>query len=207
MNRGLLIGARWLSSIFRPEFIPVVGFLALFTYTYLNLLPWQFKTAILVLVVLGTILLPRWTIRFWRKARGWDLHLLRLRQNRYFPYLIYILYYAFTLHTLSRFHLPPYMSGILVSSLLIQGSCFMINLWWKISVHAAGAGGVTGALAAYSLLFYFNPLGWLCVSILISGLVGSSRMVLRQHDLWQVLAGTFLGVICGFLGVLIPWTF
>lgn len=205
MNRSLLIGARWLSSVFRPEFMPVVGFLALFMYTYLDLLPWQFKLAILSLIVLGTILLPRWTIRFWRKSRGWELHLLRLRQNRYFPYLIYILYYAFTLHILNRFHLPFYMSGILVVSLLIQGLCFFINLRWKISVHAAGAGGVIGALAAYGILFSFNPIGWMCVSILISGLVGSSRMILRQHDLWQVLAGTLLGVLCGFVGILYPW--
>ena len=203
MNRTLLISARWLSSIFRPEFMPVMGFVALFLFTYLSLLPWQFKAAILALVILGTILLPRWTILFWRKSRGWERHLLRLRENRYFPYLIYILYYVFTLHTLNRFHLPHYMSGILVSSLLIQGCCFLINLKWKISVHCAGAGGVTGALIAYSLLFYFNPIGWLCVSIFISGLVGSSRMLLRQHDLWQVVAGTSLGIVGGFMGILL----
>ena len=65
--------------------MPVVGFLALFMYTYLNILPWQFKLSILTLIVLGTILLPRWTIRFWRKSRGWELHLLRLRENRQRP--------------------------------------------------------------------------------------------------------------------------
>lgn len=200
---ALLLISRWLSSIFRPEFMPSLGFIALFTFTYLSLLPWGMKAALLSLIVLGTIVLPRLTIRFWRKSRGWDRHLLRLRENRVFPYLIYILYYAFTLHTLHRFHLPYYMSGILVGSLLIQGLCFLINLRWKISMHCAGAGGVTGALIAYSLLFYFNPIGWLCLSILVSGLVGSSRLVLRQHDLWQVLAGTLLGVIAGFVGILI----
>ncbi len=205
-DRTLLTVARWLSDIFRPEFFPIIGFLGLFMFTYLKLLPWAFKGGILLLVLLGTVLLPRWTIIFWRKARGWEPHLLRIRENRIFPYLIYILYYAFTLHTLNRFHLPMYMSGILVGSLLIQGCCLLINLRWKISMHSAGAGGVIGALIGYSLLFYFNPIGWLCICILISGLVGSSRMLLRQHNLWQVLAGTFLGVICGLVGVLFPWS-
>lgn len=199
--RYLLVGARWLSSIFRPEFMPVVGFLTLFLFTYLNLLPWQFKTLVLVLVILGTVLLPRWTIRFWRKARGWERHLLRLRQNRYFPYLIYILYYCFTLHTLNRLQLPYYMSGILVGAIIIQTACALINIKWKISMHCAGAGGVTGALMAYSLIFYFNPIGWLCLSIIVSGLVGSSRMLLRQHTLLQVVAGTLLGAVGGFLGI------
>lgn len=201
--RYLLLAARWLSDIFRPEFMPVVGFAALFLFTYLSLLPWAFKLAVLVLILLGTILLPRWTIRFWRQSRGWERHLLRLRRNRYFPYLIYFLFYAFTLHTLSRFHLPHYMSGILVGALIIQGSCALINHWWKISVHCAGAGGVIGALAAYSLIFLFNPLGWLCLCILVAGLVGSSRMLLRQHDLWQVLAGTLVGVVGGFAGIIL----
>lgn len=201
MNRTILLAARWLSSIFRPDFIPVVGFAVLFLFTYLSLLPWAFKLAVLLLILLGTILLPRWTILFWRKSRGWEPHLLRLRENRFFPYLIYFLYYAFTLHTLNRFHLPHYMSGILVGALLIQGSCTLINTKWKISMHCAGAGGAIGALIAYSLLFYFNPIWWLSLLILISGLVGSSRMLLRQHNLWQVIAGTLLGVIGGFIGI------
>lgn len=201
MNRTILIAARWLSSFFRPEFLPVVGFAVLFLFTYLSLLPWTFKLAVLALIVLGTILLPRWTIRFWRRSQGWELHRLRLRQNRFFPYLIYFLYYAFTLHMLKHFHLPHYMSGILIGAMLIQGSCALINTKWKISMHSAGAGGAIGALIAYSLLFYFNPIWWLCLLILISGLVGSSRMLLRQHDLWQVVAGTLLGVVCGFVGI------
>lgn len=201
MNRTILLAARWLSSIFRPEFMPVVAFVVLFMFTYLSLLPWAFKLAILLLIVLGTILLPRWTIRFWRHSRGWELRRLRLRENRFFPYLIYFLYYAFTLHMLKRFHLPHYMSGILISAMIIQGSCVLINTKWKISMHSAGAGGAIGALIAYSLLFYFNPVWWLCLLILLSGLIGSSRMLLRQHDLWQVLAGTFLGIVGGFIGI------
>ncbi len=202
MNRKLLIAARWLSSIFRPEFFPVLGFIALFMFTYMSLLPWTFKLIVLSMVLMGTVILPRWTILFWRKNQGWERHLLRWREHRYFPYLIYLLYYAFTLHLLHRFHLPHYMSGILVASLLIQGCCFLINLKWKISMHAAGAGGVIGALLAYSALFSFNPVGWLCISILLSGLVGSSRMLLRQHSLWQVLAGTAVGIVCSFAGII-----
>ena len=155
----ILLAAHWLSTIFRPEFMPLMGFVGLFLFTYLSLLPWVFKGAVLSLVLLGTVLLPRWTIRFWRKARGWELHLLRLRENRLFPYLIYILYYAFTLHTLNRFHLPVYMSGILIGSLLIQGCCFLINLRWKISMHCAGAGGGHRCAGRFPHPLLFQPLG------------------------------------------------
>lgn len=67
----------------------------------------------------------------------------------------------------------------------------------EISMHSAGAGGVIGALVAYSVLFMFNPVWWLCVTVLISGAVGTARMLLRQHSLAQVVAGTLVGVVCG----------
>jgi membrane-associated phospholipid phosphatase len=205
MNKSLLLGARALSSVFRPQFFPLVGFVALFMFTYLSLLPVAFKAMILLIVALGTLLLPRLTIRVWRQMNHLSLYHLRLREKRFFPYLVHILYYSFTLHLLSYFHLPYYMGGILVGALMIQVSCTLINTRWKISAHCAGAGGVIGALMAYSVLFSFNPIWWLCFCILISGLVGSSRMLLRQHTLWQVVAGNLLGCLCGFIGII--WNF
>ncbi len=205
MNKALLWGARALSSIFRPQYFPLVGFLALFLFTYLSLLPLSFKALIMIIVLMGTLLLPRLTIRIWRQTNGLKLHHLRLREHRSFPYLVFLLFYAFTLHFLARFHLPFYMGGILVSSLMIQAACLLINIWWKVSVHSAGAGGIIGALVAFSLLFNFNPVWWLSLCILIAGLVGSSRMLLRQHTLWQVLAGTFLGILLGFVGIILKF--
>ncbi|MBR1664779.1 MAG: hypothetical protein IJ699_00930 [Bacteroidaceae bacterium] len=203
--KALLWGARALSSIFRPQYFPLVGFLALFLFTYLSLLPLSFKALIMIIVLMGTLLLPRLTIRIWRQTNGLKLHHLRLREHRSFPYLVFLLFYAFTLHFLARFHLPFYMGGILVSSLMIQAACLLINIWWKISVHSAGAGGIIGALIAFSLLFNFNPVWWLSLCIIIAGLVGSSRMLLRQHTLWQVLAGTFLGILLGFVGIILKF--
>lgn len=205
MNKALLWGARALSSIFRPQYFPLVGFLALFLFTYLSLLPLSFKALIMIIVLMGTLLLPRLTIRIWRQTNGLKLHHLRLREHRSFPYLVFLLFYAFTLHFLARFHLPFYMGGILVSSLMIQAACLLINIWWKISVHSAGAGGIIGAVVAFSLLFNFNPVWWLSLCIIIAGLVGSSRMLLRQHTLWQVLAGTFLGILLGFTGIILKF--
>lgn len=203
MNKSILLGARVLSSIFRPQYFPLVGFVVLFVCTYLSLLPWPYKGAVLLLVALGTLILPTITIRMWQRMNGLKLHHLRLREKRFFPYLVNILYYAFTLHILHSFHLPSYMGGILVASLAIQVSCTVINAFWKISMHCAGAGGVVGALIAYSLLFSFNPVWWLCLCLLIAGLVGSSRMLLRQHTLGQVGAGVLLGAVCGFAGILL----
>ena len=35
----LLKAARWFSTVFRPEFFPLLGFVGLFFFTYLAILP------------------------------------------------------------------------------------------------------------------------------------------------------------------------
>ena len=90
------------------------------------------------------------------------------------------------------------MSNILLAALVIQVVCAIINVWWKISTHTAAIGGFAGALMAFSILFTFNPLWWFCLILIIAGMVGSSRMILRQHSLSQVVAGFLVGAIASF---------
>ncbi len=195
--------AKYLSILFRPYYMPIVGFIALFTVTYLSILPWIYKATVLGMVYAFTILFPRLCVFIYRKLNGWAPYQFRLREYRAIPYILFITSYMVCLHIMNRVHLPHYMCGILVSALLIQTLCAIINVWWKISIHSAGAGGVIGALIAYSILFVFNPIWYLCLLILLAGAVGTARMLLRQHNLSQVVVGTILGVVCGFMGIIL----
>ena len=100
-------------------------------------------------------------------------------------------------------HLPHFMSSILMAALIVQVLCALINVWWKISTHTAAIGGVTGGLLAFSLIFNFNPVWWLCLVITLAGMVGTSRMILRQHTLSQVVAGFFVGTTTAFIMILV----
>ena len=200
--KSIIIVARLLSAIFRPSYYPLVGLAILFTLTYLSLLPWVYKLWILGMVYLFTIALPALGIYVYRRLKGWSAHELRHQHKRMVPYAINILSYLTCLYIMMRLHLPLFMSAIIAVSLLIQCICVLINIYWKISMHSAGSGGIIGALLAYSAIFVFNPLWWLCGAILVSGLVMTSRLVLRQHTLWQVLGGTLVGGICGYIGII-----
>ncbi len=115
------------------------------------------------------------------------------------PYVISIVCYAAAYYTMNALHIPHFMGSILIAALLIQVFCAFINVGWKVSVHAAAIGGVVGALLAFSLIFGFNPLWWLCLTIFISGVVGSSRMLLRQHSLSQVVVAWLIGFFIAFI--------
>jgi len=51
-------------------------------------------------------------------------------------------------------------------------------------------------LFSFAEIFGFNPVWWFCVVFLVAGLLGSARMILRQHSLAQVVAGFFVGFTC-----------
>ena len=119
------------------------------------------------------------------------------------PYVISILCYFLCVYLMKTFHMPHFMGSILVAALLIQVACAFINIWWKVSTHTAAIGGVAGALMAFSMIFAFNPMWWFCLVMVLAGAVGTSRMILRQHSLPQVVVGFGMGMAVAFFTILL----
>ena len=58
------------------------------------------------------------------------------------------------------------------------------------------------AIVGISLLIQCTCM-WLSLAIFVAGCVMTSRMVLRQHTLGQVLGGTLIGIVCGIVGTIL----
>ena|SRR5574344_694691 len=197
-ERKIILTARVTSMVFTPFYLPILGLIALFYLSYLSLLPWSYKLFVLAMVYLFTILLPTFLIHLYRKYQGWSLIEMAIRERRMIPYIISILCYFICYYLMNVMNMPRFMGNILVAALVIQMACALINVWWKISTHTAAIGGVAGALIAFSLIFGFNPIWWLCLVIILAGMVGTSRMILRQHSLSQVITGFGIGLVSAF---------
>ena len=190
------------SLVFTPFYLPLVGLTALFVFSYLNALPWKYKLTSLAMIYVFTVLLPTLLIRSYRNYHGWTPIQLGIRERRVVPYVISILCYFTCYYIMTVNRMPHFMGSILVAALMVQVVCALINVWWKISTHSAAIGGVTGGLLAFSFIFGFNPVWWLCLVLVLGGMVGTSRMILRQHTLSQVTGGFFIGLVCAFIMVL-----
>lgn len=197
-EKNIILAARVLSMVFTPFYLSLVGLIALFTFSYLSLMPWAYKLTVLILVYLFTILIPTLLIHFYRNYHGWTLIELGKKERRVVPYLLSIVSYFVCYYVMHRFNIPHFMSNILMAALIIQILCALINVWWKISTHTAAIGGVAGALQAFAIIFGFNPIGWTCLVLILAGMVGTSRMILRQHSLRQVCYGFILGLVVAY---------
>lgn len=198
-----LLTARTVSILFTPFYLPITGMVAVFLFSYLRIMPWMYKLAILLIVYLFTALIPTLLIRLYRRYQGWSLLHLLSREKRIIPYVISIVCYFTCYYLFITHNVPHIITSILMAALVVQILCALINVWWKISTHTAAIGGVTGGVVAFAFIFNFNPVWWLCLLILIGGMVGSSRMILRQHSLLQVVCGFLLGMVAGMVTILI----
>lgn len=188
--------------VFTPFYLPLVGIALLFTLSYMSMLPMQYKLLVVGIVYLLTILIPSFLIHLYRRYRGWNLQQLGHKRHRLVPYIISMACYLTCIWLMEMQHIYHFIVIIVVAALFIQAIGLLVNIWWKISTHTAAIGGVTGALMAFAELFRFNPVWWLCLALLLSGVLGTARIILRQHSLGQVVAGFLIGAVCAFFTIL-----
>ena len=198
-DKTMLRVARITSIVFTPFSIPFLAFLVLFLFSYLRIMPILYKGIVLGIVYCFTILTPTITIFLFRKINGFARQELSERKKRYVPILLTIISYVFCLLMMRKLNIPWYMTGIIFVSLVISIICILVNLKWKLSEHMAGAGAVIGGLVAFSALFSYNPVWWLCLFILVAGVLGTARIILRHHTLGEVMGGFAVGLICSLL--------
>lgn len=197
-----LWAAKFISLIFTPFYLPVMAFVLLFIFSYLKMLPWSTKGWLLLMVWAFTVVFPHLLITVYRKVNGWTHHQMGKRERRVVPYLLSITCYALLLYIMYSIHLPRFTLSIIATALTIQVICALVNGFIKVSTHAAGAGGVVGSLMGFSIIFNFDPTYWLCLTIMVCGMVCTSRLLLRQHNQSELYLGVFIGMLCGFTCVL-----
>lgn len=205
-DKALIRAAKITSWILNPFSIPFLAFLILLLFSYLRIMPMAYKLIVLSVVYCFTILMPTVTIFIFKKINGFETYeLSRDRNKRYVPFLLTITSYVFCLFMMRKLSIPWYMTGIIMAALLMQVICVVLNLRWKLSEHMAGMGAVIGGVVSFSALFGYNPLWWLCLFIMIAGVLGSARIILNHHTVGEVFGGFIVGLLCTML-VLNPYS-
>ena len=83
---------------------------------------------------------------------------------------------------------PGSLTGYFACTLASVAVLAVITSIWKISIHCAVAAGSVTILA-----LFFGP--WVTAGYLLVGLTGWSRIVLNDHTVAQVVAGSVLGAL------------
>ncbi len=198
LTHVVLMLCKVVSLLFRQSYYPLLSVFVLLNFTYLNMLSLQFRLAVLFEVFLSTFAMPQVGGRIYDLlARRW--HFKGKRQRAQVHNFLAYIGSMLCIHLLQAFHMPFFVQAYLWVTISYQVVCMLVGGFWHISTQSAAAGSVVGALAVYSLFMNYNATWWLCLAILVCGLVNTSRLMLRRHTRAQVIAGTWVGVLCGIL--------
>ncbi|PCI94316.1 MAG: hypothetical protein COB15_14550 [Flavobacteriales bacterium] len=192
--------AKIISTVFHPLAMPIIGLLIIFnTDSYINYaIDIETKIITLLLISIYTLIVPILTTLLLLFSKFINSLEMETQKERIIPYLFTITCYIITLYQLAKSPAPPIIFNFMKGATLSVMLAFIINIRWKISAHMIGIGGLTGALLCISMLLevYITP--YLVYALLIAGLIGSSRLILKAHTPLQIYVGFAVGVICQF---------
>lgn len=185
------------SWVFQPLLMPTIAaaiFVELPFYTF-DLMAKELKWYILLCNILFTVLMPVLMIFLLLRNNMITSLDLRNREDRKYPIIFTIVFQIANYYFLSKAHLPgPYMFFLLAGlfSLIVT---LLVTNYWKISMHMTGIGCVIGAFLTLACIWPVDVRIILAILFLLAGIIGSSRLLLRAHDGWQVTAGFFAGFL------------
>ena len=199
VNKFIAGFARFLTTTLSPLLMPTYGVFLVLWVSVLCLLPYGRRVAVLLVCMGITCIVP---LIFLSVLRHFNLVKdlnVEVREQRLYPYLfssfccgVAAYYLYFTCHA------PQWFAMFMVGAALTMLVMALINVWWKISAHMAGIGGIIALIYQINVqgLSAFDLLWLLCFAIVVAGLLGTSRLVLKRHDIWQLLAGAAVGFLC-----------
>lgn len=181
--------------------MPSVGVLIIFNSgTYFSLIPIDIKRLIFYLILLITFILPVSILPFLKLQGIIKDYKLSRPKERLMPLLITGIIYAAGYYFVARFSIiPEFIQYFILSSTLLIILTMVITYKWKISIHMVGIGGLSGIVLA---LIKYHPINlhiYLYIIFLLSGIIGSIRLYLKEHIPLQVYLGYLLGFSIVFL--------
>jgi hypothetical protein len=202
-----------LSWIFLPLFMPLFGLLiamyvpsspqSLVDNDSLYLMIDQNKWVVLFMFFVFSTVAPGLSFVILRALNVITTIDMESKRERLIPMLIMLaycllLYFLFIVKAHNNI-LPKYVYALPLAGVFVTASFTLINRWIKISLHAGGAGILSGFIFAYSIEQAEFQFWTILFVILASGLTIMARLFLSKHTPTEVYAGWSLAVMITFL--------
>lgn len=198
--------ANFFSYTFHPILIPlyVTWALAFIHPTYFIGFSAMGKYKILLLVAINAFAFPVIAILLLKGLGFIESVFLKTQKDRIIPYIASMTFFFWTQYVLREQNFVPrilvaFMFGVFISS----SAALIANIYYKISMHAIGMGGLLGLLLVIMQQNTMLMTGPLTVAFLITGIVCSSRMIVSDHRPKEIYAGLLVGLICQIIGAAI----
>jgi hypothetical protein len=191
------------STIFHPLIMPALG-----TYILLNsdismpLLDDRSKHIVLTIVILCTFCLPLLFILLLNYKKLVHFNFLSDREDRIFPFILTGFLYYMNFYMLRRMGVPLIVQLFNLTAVFAIATTLLVNMFWKISAHMTGIGGLTGMILILAQFFFIDVGFYMFSAIILAGVLGFSRLSLNEHTPAQIYVGFLSGISITYVSFL-----
>ena len=189
---------KFISTILHPIVIPTIGILIYFILVPVQLNSNQ-KLTILAIVFITTYIVPLLLLVF-LKAIGYinsyEVFSIKERKVPLFFMITLLFFLAKLFGKLPLIRDLSYLFYGTVLGLIITYFLFIFKL--KSSLHLLSMGSVVGFFIIFQQIHGINTISIIIIFILLSGILGASRLWLKAHIPKEVYSGFFIGFFSQF---------
>jgi hypothetical protein len=201
---------RWpaivLSYLFHPIFIPLYAslFLVYIHPSYFSGFSNGNKIRTILIIIQNAVFYPLFCIALLKGVGFIQSIFLRTQKDRIIPYIACGIFFFWVFLVFQRQpDYPRILPSFLLGVFLASSIALIANIYFKISMHAIGLGGLLGlfiVIAQQNTMLMTWPLA---AALLITGMVSSARLIVSDHKPGEIYAGLFLGIIAQFIAAYI----
>lgn len=195
--------ATFISYLFHPLLMATYGCLLVFfglsNTMYAIYTPLKIKWIITALVFSFTFCVPILNIIILYKLKYVSSLKLETKEERIMPLLLTVFAYFALYYLLKDFQIWPTIKLLVLGAGISILIATIITIWWQISAHLIGIGGIAGMLLAFSYYLQMPVFMALSIILLIAGSIGFARLTLHAHNQSQVYIGFGLGCLVQFV--------
>jgi hypothetical protein len=195
--------AKIISIVFHPLFIPLyVAYYIVFVHnSYFAGFGDKARLWILIRISLNMIFFPAITVLLLKGVGFIDSVFLRNQRDRIIPYIAAgIFYFWMYLVFRNQPDIPQILTAFTFGAFLASSAALIANIYFKISMHAIGCGGMIGVMIVVLNTNPSPPFTLpLMIAILITGLVCTARLIVSDHKQGDIYAGLLCGFLCQFI--------
>ena len=202
----LKIPAVLLSYLFHPIFIPlyVLLFIVYIHPSYFSGFSSSSKFRTILILLQNAVFYPLFCVLLLKGVGFIDSVFLRTQKDRIIPYIASGVFFFWTFLVFNKQPefariVPSFMLGVFLAS----SAALIANIYFKISMHAIGLGGMLGIFItianSYSMLMTWP----LSAALLITGLVCTARLLITDHTAKDIYSGLALGILTQFIAAYI----
>ena len=183
------------SVVFHPVFIPLYGLLVIYSSsTLLSFIPVELKRLIFTVVAANNVIIPLAlaTILYARgMIKTFNAHDIN---ERVILLTFSLMMYTLTAYLFVRLQVPVLFKAYIISIAVVILVALLTTTFYRISLHAAGTGGILALIIFMIILYHISMVWQLAMVTVISGVVMSSRIHPDDHTPGEVWTGLLAGL-------------